>query len=232
LTKPYPAPIPDAEIKPRNGKKFTIGSMCRPTKLTPDTIDMIGCTMRHLPEAEFLYVRPEASSKKLQENIIRQFALRGIPASRLRFETNKPGQHLDWYNEMDISIDTYPLSGGATTIEALGMGVPVFTLRGNDMASRQSAHYIELLGLGDYLIGRNIHEVAVKAVHLAAKGGFLKTLRQTLRPTMQNIFHSDPKAFGEAFQTVLWRMYDQKFNQLSRATAKHLADGMGSRQSA
>ena len=50
------------------------------------------------------------------------------------------------YQEIDIALDVFPWSGHTTTCEALSMGVPVVTLRGNRFSSRMVAGVLEFLG--------------------------------------------------------------------------------------
>ena len=59
--------------------------------------------------------------------------------------------HLELYNSIDISLDTYPYSGTTTTFESLLMGVPVFTLVGQLHASRVTGSILHQLGLDQFI---------------------------------------------------------------------------------
>ena len=48
----------------------------------------------------------------------------GIDPSRVKLE-GFSDDYLAEYNHVDIALDTYPYTGGMTTVEALYMGVPV-----------------------------------------------------------------------------------------------------------
>jgi predicted O-linked N-acetylglucosamine transferase (SPINDLY family) len=68
----------------------------------------------------------------------------GIATERVSFETG--GMHPDFlaqYALVDAILDTTPYSGGLTTCEALLMGVPVLTVRGDRFCARHAeAHLV------------------------------------------------------------------------------------------
>lgn len=88
--------------------------------------------------------------------------------------------YLDEYNEIDIALDTFPYNGGLTTCEALNMGVPVVTLRGNFHGSKIGASILTAAGLPE-LVAQDSQDYIKKAVELAANfSDYHKNLREKL----------------------------------------------------
>ena len=56
------------------------------------------------------------------------------------------------YNEIDVSLDTFPFTGGVTTCESLWMGVPVLSLCGVRPAGRNAAALLASVGLNDWIV--------------------------------------------------------------------------------
>jgi len=87
---------------------------------------------------------------------------------------------LDAYNEVDISLDTWPYCGGNTIAESLWMGVPVVTLKGDRFGSRYGASLVTAGGCAD-LIAESPEEYVEIAARLAGDLPRLRHLRQNLR---------------------------------------------------
>ena len=73
---------------------------------------------------------------------------------------------MPFYNEIDISLDTFPLTGGTTTTESLWMGVPVVSLAGERSVSRAGLSQLSNLGLPE-LVTFNEDEFVETATGLA-----------------------------------------------------------------
>jgi predicted O-linked N-acetylglucosamine transferase (SPINDLY family) len=71
-----------------------------------------------LPSAHFLFVRREFESYYLRQNILDTFGENGVGPERIHFFNNRlAGRHyLDCYNELDFTLDTFPVTGGTTTM--------------------------------------------------------------------------------------------------------------------
>src|SRR6185503_2427844 len=82
--------------------------------------------------------------------------------------------------EIDLMLDTFPQSGGITTLDALLMGVPVVTLLGQRVPGRVSASLLTTIGLED-LVARTPEEYVAIAVRLAGDLDRLAHERRTLR---------------------------------------------------
>ena len=71
----------------------------------------------------------------------------GLAPERLELRGHSPTleEHLAAYNDIDIALDTFPYTGCTTTADALWMGVPVLTVAGESMVSRQAAAVLRVL---------------------------------------------------------------------------------------
>jgi len=87
------------------------------------------------------------------------------------------------YREVDIALDTFPYSGGATTCESLWMGVPVVSLAGAGGFSRTSASVLTAVGLQILVVETRSDYVGVAAT-LAGDPARVALLRSTLRGLM------------------------------------------------
>src|SRR5690606_874057 len=141
-------PISEQLPLERNGM-LTFGPMNNPYKLTRDSVAQWCRIMNRVPGSRFLYVRPELSSVVLRNNLITEFGRHGIGPERLFFVNNwKSGlAHFSYYDEIDITLDTFPLTGGTTTCDALWMGVPVISKYGPSLHQRLSYQVMSTISL-------------------------------------------------------------------------------------
>jgi protein O-GlcNAc transferase len=111
-----------------------------------------------------------------------RFVAAGVAPERVLLE---PGisswtDHMAAYGRVDIGLDPFPYNGTTTTCEALWMGVPVITLRGDRHAGRVGASLLTRLGLTE-LIAEDRDDYVAKAVVLAGDRARLAALRADQR---------------------------------------------------
>ena len=174
-------PISERPPLERNGV-VTFGSQNNPYKLTRKTIALWSEVMNRVPGSRFLYVRPEGDSPILCSNLVKEFGRHGIGPDRLFFVNNRRLgiSNLGYYDEMDITLDTFPLTGGTTTCEALLMGVPVVSKVGPSMHQRLSHTILSNVGLEELSVETDEQYVET-AVELANNVDTLVFLRAELR---------------------------------------------------
>ena len=97
------------------------------------------------------------------------FAAHGIAPNRLDLIgwIAGSGGHLPLYARIDVALDPFPYNGTLTTLEALWMGVPVVTLRGDRHAARVGASILTHLGRPD-LIAESEDAYVKRAVELVS----------------------------------------------------------------
>ena len=72
-----------------------------------------------------------------------------------------------FYSAVDVVLDTFPFSGGVTSLQALDAGVPVVTVRSGEWRGRLTAVMLEELGLKECCIAEDGDEYVRKARALA-----------------------------------------------------------------
>jgi predicted O-linked N-acetylglucosamine transferase (SPINDLY family) len=125
------------------------------------------------------------------------FAERGVSPDRIKFQCVR-GNHLPWYNEIDISLDTFPQTGGTTTCESLWMGVPVVTLVGDTFFERISYSNLSNCGLYD-LCTFSRQEYRDKAIGLAHDLPRRRYLKKNLRQQISSLPLGNPSEFVRRF---------------------------------
>lgn len=187
----------------RNGV-FTFGTLNNVYKYTPSMIANWAEVLKRVPGSRFLVVRPEVDSFTICKNITEQFQKNGVDPDRLYFfnNRNEKKSHLHYYNEIDLSLDTFPLTGGTTTCEAVWMGVPVVTLVGELFHQRLSYSVLMQCGLEDFCTFDK-ETFVERAVEFANDPDRLRAIRHNLREVVKASPLCDEDRFVYQFQEML-----------------------------
>lgn len=196
---PEVAPLPAL----RNGF-ITFGSFNKLTKITQETVSIWSAVLRDVPKSRLVLKTAALGTESVKNHLLEQFEQNGVDADRIevRKESKHP-QMLAEYGDIDISLDTFPFNGGATTCEALWMGVPVVTMIGRTPISRQSASLLASCGLSELLVANSQSDFIQIARNLAVDINALAQLRASLRGRLS----SSPICDGALFTRNLERAY-------------------------
>jgi protein O-GlcNAc transferase len=202
---PDQAPAPGAAPCLSNGF-VTFGSFNNPAKLSGATLDAWTQVLTRLPTARLLLKGKPFADAATHALFLDRLAERGVAADRVELVGWLPDQaHLALYDRVDIAFDPFPYNGTTTTCEALWMGVPVVTLRGDRHAGRVGASLLTQIGLTD-LIADSIEAYVEMAVALAGDPARLADLRHSLRPRMAASSLCDAAGFArkveDAYRTM------------------------------
>jgi predicted O-linked N-acetylglucosamine transferase (SPINDLY family) len=130
-----------------------------------------------------LLLKGKALGDEAAQRVVRErFESLGLRADRLELVGDIPGlaDHLGAYSRIDIALDPFPYNGTTTTCEALWMGVPVLTLRGQLHAGRVGASLLTAAGNPEWIADTPDALVAL-AADLAKDRARLSRLRVSQR---------------------------------------------------
>ena len=181
-----PAYAPEVAESPCLSRaKITFGSFNRLSKVTDEVVETWCKVLNAVPESRMVVKAGALAEEQVAKGLKARFESHGIGAERLELREGSPhAEMLSEYGDIDIALDTFPFNGGATTLEALWMGVPVLALEGNTVVSRQSYSVLANLGLTDALTFATVDAYVEGAIALANDKPRLAELRSQLRPLM------------------------------------------------
>jgi predicted O-linked N-acetylglucosamine transferase (SPINDLY family) len=168
-----------AETPESRAGVLTFGTANNTHKYTREALRLWGRITAQVPGARFLFLRPEGASAAFRQYVLAELAAGGLAPERVVFR-NVRGSHLAYYDEIDLTLDAFPLTGGTTTVEALWMGAPVVSLVGPAFFERLSWSILSNVGLGD-LVAEDVAGFERIALSLAADAARRAELRVTLR---------------------------------------------------
>jgi len=135
----------------RPDRSLIFGSLNRAAKLGPATIARFSKALNAFPGSNLLLAAPGLNNRLVQSDVAKRFAAHGVGLERIEFRGGAAHEDfLNFYNDMDIALDTAPYSGGLTTCEALMMGTPVVTQAASTMASRHSLGHLTNAGFSQW----------------------------------------------------------------------------------
>lgn len=203
-------PLPAAPAD-RLGKPVTFGCLNNYAKITDRTLLLWRTIMEKAPDSRLILQNKLASLPDFtgRQFILRRLGALGFDTARIECRPYSP-DYLKTYGDIDIALDTEPYNGGATTCEALYMGVPVVTLAGHSPAARVGASLLFAAGCPE-LISASGKEYISLAVRLAGDRPRLDDYRRNLRSRMEQSPLMDGKRYAAAMEALCRRAYKEKF---------------------
>lgn len=178
---PPERPIAIGPLPSRGGAATTFGCFNNLLKINGAVVDLWSSLLAALHGSRLYLKTAQLGDAATCDGLAGAFAARGISPDRLRLEPASPRDELlVAYNEVDIALDPFPFGGGTTTLEALWMGVPVVSLRGDRFVGRVGDSVLTTLGLGD-LVAADPAAYRDIALALARDTARLAALRRGLR---------------------------------------------------
>ncbi len=189
----------------------TFGSFNNLTKMNDAVVAVWVRILKAVPNSRLLLKTKQLSDPVVCEKTRQRFTVCGIAPDRLLLGGTlaSADDHLAMYNKVDIALDTFPYTGVTTSFEALWMGVPVLSMRGNRFLTRTAGSIAHNAGLPEWIAGDEDDYVA-KAMAFAYGLDRLAALRASLRQQVLASPLFDAPRFARNFENALremWQIY-------------------------
>ena len=196
------SPLPSLE----NGY-ITFACFNNLSKINDAVVALWARVLHAVPESRLFLKSLQLDDATVRRGVLARFAAHGINEGRMHLEGfTARAEYLRTYHKVDIALDPFPYTGGATSAESLWMGVPVLTLSGERFIARQGVGLLMNAGLPDW-IAVDADDYVARAVNHTKDLQRLATLRRQLR---QQVLHSpvfDAPRFVRHFEAALRGMW-------------------------
>ena len=186
----------------------TFGSFNNLTKITPEVVAVWSEILRGASRSRLVLKYKGLSDAAVRERYLDLFAHCGVGQERLELlPWTSFSENLAAYQGVDIGLDPFPFSGGATTCEVLWMGIPVITFPGQTFASRHCTSHLASVGLTE-TIAESREQYVRLALDLSQDLSRLAAMRCRLREQMAASPLCDGKRFAANLVNLLrdvWR---------------------------
>jgi protein O-GlcNAc transferase len=176
-------------------------------KIHPDNDALITALLKQDPNGVLvMFAAPyEAWTQAFVTRLSHAFGKAGVAtAGRVKVLPSMSHDDYKRVNQLcDVMVDTLYWSGGNTSLDALAMGLPMVTLRGEFMRGRQSAAMLSLMGL-DELIAKDEADYLRIALRLGADTVYRRSMADRIAENRGKIFN-DPRpiaALAEFFKRI------------------------------
>ncbi len=205
------------ELPAIKNKFVTFGSFNNYGKLSDDVIETWSKILKN--DNSRLILKSSVHDHQLvRDNIMSKFKKNGVNKDKIVFMERLKNyeDHLKAYNNIDISLDTFPFAGATTTFESLWMGVPTITLSGQVFNSKFGVSINKNLNMNNFIAKDQIDYIE-KAKMISSDINKLNQIRKSLRSLAMNSPLFDNKDFGLELSKTLkdkWSLFSQQNKNL------------------
>ncbi|MGO4326829.1 hypothetical protein AB4Z48_10905 [Cupriavidus sp. 2TAF22] len=172
----------------------TFGCCINLAKVSQRTLRLWSAVLARCPDSKLLLECSGLEKEEVRHPLLHRMEAAGIAAERVICVPRSGLNQYRLYNQIDVVLDTAPMTGGANTCDALWMGVPVVTLAGTAFHERISASCVHAIGLDGLSCGTEEEYVEV-AASLASDPAGLNALRLSMRARFEQSPLFDAPAF-------------------------------------
>ena len=185
-------------------KYITFGCFNHFAKVTDEMLRLWRQILQALPTAQLVLKHRLFGSQEGLAYTKQRLARLGLPLERVEFR-GFSADYLQEYHDIDIALDTSPYQGGATTCEALCMGVPVVSLAGERHGARFGVSFLTNIGLPELAAHTPENYLGI-AVGLANDKELLCALHARLRTMMVESPLMDGRQYLMDMETMYRRL--------------------------
>jgi predicted O-linked N-acetylglucosamine transferase (SPINDLY family) len=184
-------------------KYLTFGSFNNALKLNSSVIKLWSEILCSVKGSQLILLDRRFTDIDYQEYIRNFFLINGVNEMQILFEGYKNRKNLmENYNRIDIALDTFPYGGMTTSMEAIYMGVPVFTMIGDSFLSRGTYSLNKNLGLEEY-IASNEQEYISKIINISNNIDKIQETKTFLLGNRNNFIFFNAKKFTKQFVDLI-----------------------------
>ena len=189
--------------------RLTFGCFNNLSKINDAVVALWACVLDAVPDSRLLLKAPQLHDETVRRRTDARFAVHGINGNRLLLEPSSPRDaYLRAYHGIDIALDPFPFPGGTTSCEALWMGVPVLTRRGDRFLSHAGETILHNAGLSDW-VAQDDDDYLAKAMQFGSDLVALGSLRGRLRQQVLASPLFDAPRFAQHFEKAMWGMWNR-----------------------
>lgn len=182
---------------------ITFGSFNNIYKINDEVIKTWSSILNHIPKSKLILKSERFKDQTYVDNFIFKFNQNNVLRENLIFERSSEREDLLLsYNKIDIALDTFPYTGGTTSLEASWMCVPLLALKGTTFISKCGESININLNMNDW-IANNSKEYADKAIYYAKDFTKLNVIRSNLRQNSRKSILFDSKKFSDHFKNAI-----------------------------
>lgn len=178
-----PGKVPDLNPPPFKDQGFVkFGAFNNLAKLRPETLLCYAKILLAVPGSRLLIKSQNLDNTFAQDEILRLFSAQGVDVDRLQLIgfVQDPLDNDRIKMGVDIALDSFPFTGGQTTIDTLACGIPVVCVTGATYIHRVGKSILTRLGLPE-LCAESPEQFVELATDLAFDQDRIARLRATLR---------------------------------------------------
>ena len=209
--------IPVSPLPALENGYVTFACFNKLNKMNDGVVAVWARILQAVPGSRLFLKTPQLSDAAVRSRTVARFAALGIGTERLRLEGPSSRQELlAAYQQADIVLDPFPYPGGTTSMEALWMGLPIVTRKGDRFLSHLGESVLHNAGLPDWIAVDDDEYVAIaaqKAGDLVA----LAALRAALRAQVLASPLYDAPRFARHFEDAMWGMWQARMAVIDHA---------------
>ena len=197
--------VPSSSAAPfRKNGFIQLGCFQEYTKINDETLAAWREILYLLPEAKLLFKSIPFELPDIKKAAYERMAGAGLPMERVTLEAGDEN-YMQRMLDVDLMLDTYPYTGGRTTLDALYMGVPVISRYGERRNTRFGYSILHSLGL-DELAASDKKGYVERVVSLAGNGELLELLHKNLRQMMNKSTALSPRKYTQILEAHFVRL--------------------------
>ncbi len=208
-----PVNCEDQYPSPWQGNGYvTMISLNHTRKLSQAALDCWRDILVQNPNSGLIVVSSEATEANAQDDFTPRLVDRGFPMDRVSVVPRLSMlEYMNVASVADFALDSFPVSGGVTTLHALWMGLPVLTMTPKTAIAMQtySSNTLRLVGL-DECVSSSHQEVVARATEWIQNPALINELRARTRPSLVASPFMDHRGRVRELETCfkeMWRRF-------------------------